>query len=130
MIVADTLRKKQEDHQDDQKDRSDHGQLHVVHGFPNRLGAVKKHLQLDGLRNLRAQTRENILDGIDDFDDVGARLPLYSEDDGPFIVEPAADSGVLYTIDRRADVLNAHRRAVAIGDDHRPISFRIGQLRV
>ena len=111
-------------------DRADHGQLHVMHRFPNRNGAVKKDLQIDRLRNLRAQSRENILDGIDDFDDVGARLPLYSEDDGPFIVEPAGDSAVLHTIDRRADVLNAHRRAVAIGDDHRPISLRIGQLRV
>ena len=73
---------------------------------------------------------KNILDSIDDFDDVGAGLPLDSQDDGPFIVEPAADSGVFDAIDRRADVLNAHRRAIAIGDDHRPISFRIGELGV
>ena len=70
------------------------------------------------------------LNGVHDVDDVGARLSLNAENDGPFIFEPARDFIVLNAVDGSAEILNAHRRAVAIGHDHRLEGLRVGKLAV
>ena len=61
MIVAETLRRNKKNHQDDQNDRADQRQLHVVHRFTNRLGAVEENVEFDGLRNLRRAVPEEFL---------------------------------------------------------------------
>jgi hypothetical protein len=53
---------------------------------------------------LRPQARQNRLDGIDDFDDVGAGLALDAQDNGLLAVEPTADTGVFDAVDGFADV--------------------------
>ncbi len=72
--------------------------------------------------------RQHRLDAIDRCDDVGAGLTLDREDDRPLLVEPAGKQVVLRRVDRRADILDTYRRAVAVGDDQLVIGFRLEKL--
>ena len=53
----------------------------------------------------------------DGLDHVGAGLALDVDDDRRIAVVPAADLVVLQAVDDLGDVLEQHRRAVAVGDD-------------
>ena len=57
-------------------------------------------------------------------DDVGAGLALDVDDDRGRALVPAADLGVLQPVDDVGDIAEQHRRAVAIGDDHRAVGRR------
>ena len=54
-------------------------------------------------------------------DDVGAGLALDVEDHGRRVVHPRRLLDVLDAVDDVGDVGQAYRRAVAVGDDQRPI---------
>ena len=54
---------------------------------------------------------------IDRRDHVGAGLALNGQNDRALLVVPAGEQVVLRSLDRLADVADADRRAVAIGDD-------------
>ena len=54
---------------------------------------------------------------VDGVDDVGARLLVDQQQDAELAVLEAADLGVLRAVDGDADVADADRRAVAVGDD-------------
>ena len=49
------IAQEEEDHEHDQADGQNQGKLHVVNRRPNRLGAVKRNLQVYRGRYLRAQ---------------------------------------------------------------------------
>ena len=51
-----------------------------------------------------------------------------AQDDGPLLVEPAGDQVVFRPVDRAADVADAHRRAVAVGDDQIGVIVGLEQL--
>ena len=68
------------------------------------------------------------LDAIDRLDHVGARLALNGQDDGALVVVPAGDQVVLRSLDRLADVADAHGRAVAVGDDQVVVGLGLQQL--
>ena len=65
--------------------------------------------------------RQQPLDSIHDLDDVGARLALDVHDHRRGLVHPGGLLHVLGIVDRIGDVGQLHRRAVAIGDDQRPV---------
>ena len=76
------------------------------------------HGQLGAARHGALQPRQFGLDALDGVDDVGAGLALDVDDDRRRALVPAADLGVLEAVDDLGDVLEQHRRAVAVGDDH------------
>ena len=79
-------------------------------------------LTADGQRG--AELRQQRLDAVDDRDDVGAGLPLDVDDDGRRLVHPRRLLDVLGAVDDVGDVGQAHRRAVAVGDDQGPVLGR------
>src|SRR6185436_21187531 len=67
-------------------------------------------------------------DLIDDLYDIGAGLALYREHDAALAVVPGGYLVRLHAVDDLAEVGEAHRRAVAVGDDERPVGGGIGEL--
>ena len=74
-------------------------------------------VDLDRRRDRGFELRQQRLDAIDRVDDVGAGHALNGQDDGALLVVPAGQQVVLRPFDRLADIADAHRRAVAVGDD-------------
>jgi hypothetical protein len=60
---------------------------------------------------------QHFSNAIDHLDDIGARLPLYVEDNRRRLVDPGLKLIVLGAVHDLADILDHHRIAVAIGDD-------------
>ena len=61
------------------------------------------------------------LHAVDGFDDVGAGLAEDDDQDGRLAVGQAEVAQILHVILDVGDVRQAHRRAVAIGDDQRRV---------
>ena len=76
----------------------------------------------------RCSAGQRLLDGGDGGDDVGAGLALDVEHDGGLAVVPAGDAVVLDAADHAADVGQAHRGAVLVGDDERAVGVGREQL--
>ena len=81
-------------------------------------------------RNLRPQRREKILHTVRNRDGVGPRLPLNRENDRTVAVVPARDLVVLHVVHHVAELVEVHRRAVAVRDDHLAEFLRILELSV
>ena len=91
--------------------------------------AVVEDVQVDRGRQLLAELRAGALEhAVHHLDGVGAGLPLDGQHDRALVVEPAGDLVVLHAVDDAAELLQAHRRAVAIGDDHRAVGRRVDEL--
>ena len=73
----------------------------------------------DPRRQRRFDLRQQRLNGIDHADDVGPRLALNIQDDGRVRVYPGGQLGVFGAVDDGGHIANAHRRAIAVGDDDR-----------
>ena len=73
----------------------------------------------DGM--LLRQLRQEVVDAVDDLDDVGARLALDVHDHRRRLVHPRRLAHVLGVVGHVGDVGEPHRRAVALGDDERPV---------
>ena len=108
----------QEDHRHDQRDRQHQRELHVADRRADRRGPVDDDVDLDGRRMAACSCGSSGLDPVDGFDHVGAGLLLDRENDRRACrsTSPQACS-VLRPIDGLADVADAHRRAVLVGDD-------------
>ena len=121
-----------EDHHDDEAERQEHRELDVAVRLADRLRAVVEHVHVDARRQLGAELRHEPLDGVGDFDRVGAGLALDAERDGTLVrvavVEPGRGSLVLDAVDNRSELLEADRRAVAVGHDHRLVLLGVHQL--
>jgi len=76
----------------------------------------------------RLQHRQHCFDAVDRLDDVGARLTLDYQNDGLLFVVPGGEPIVFRPIDRFAEILDPHRRPVAVGEDQIVIGARIEQL--
>ena len=83
MTVADSVRRNREDHHDDQRDREHQLELHVPDGSADGNRAVGQHGDLDGRGQCALQLRQQLLDTVHHFDDIGARLPLDIDDAPP-----------------------------------------------
>src|SRR5437879_2970569 len=69
----------------------------------------------------RTEVRQERFDAIDDADDVRTRLALNVHDDRGGLIHPRGLTDILRAIDNVGDIIQLHRRAVAIGDDERTI---------
>ena len=108
---------------------SDHFELHVL--MDARMVVVRS-VRMDRHRRPVAGSLRisgsNVVDAVDDVDHIGAGLALHVEDQRLRAVHPAAQLGVLGACDQRRDVLQANRRAVAVGDDDVAVFVRAADL--
>ena len=81
------------------------------------MSVMRRDLDRGGQVGL--QLRQNLLDGVDDGDGVGAGLALDIENDRrrSDAFHPGGLLGVLDAVDDVGDVFDEDRRAVAVGDD-------------
>src|SRR3984893_18017323 len=106
-----------EDHHDDERNRQQQGELHVVDRGADGLGAIGNDIYLDRGRNRGLEHRHHRLNPTHGLDDVGAGLALDRQNDCPLLVEPGGNQLVLTRADGVADIADADRGSVAIGDD-------------
>ena len=66
----------------------------------------------------------------DDVDGVGSGLPLNRQHDAGNAVHPVGDVLVLDPVADRGDLIETHRRPVAVRDDERAVDAGIGKLAV
>src|SRR5208282_759976 len=92
------------------------------------LGAVGNDIYLDGGRNRGLQHRKHRFDPAHRLDDVGSWLALDRQDDRPLLVEPAGNQLVLSGTNGAADIADADRRTVVIGDDQVSVLLGLEQL--
>ena len=78
-----------EDDQDDQADGQHQLKFDVADGGLNAGGEVGERNDLDRGGKVGLELRQYFLDAVDDFDGVGAGLPLDVEDDGGRLVHPS-----------------------------------------
>src|SRR5439155_1209385 len=79
-------------------------------------------------RQLLTEARQEGADRVDDLDAVRAGLALDCEDHGALVVVPAGDLVGLHAVDHAPELLEPHRRAVAVRHDQRPEGLGILQL--
>src|SRR5216683_2759684 len=99
-----------------------------MHRGANRDGSVADHGQVHTGRDRALKFWDLAADLADDFDHVGAGLPLDIDDDRGRALVPAAVAVVLQTIDDDRDVADGDRRAVAVGDDDGLVGVGGGNL--
>ena len=80
--------------------------------------AVGDRVDLDRRRHRGERVRQQRLDALLRLDDIGAGLLVDQQQNAVVAVLPGRQQGVLRPVDRDADVADAHRRAVLVGDDH------------
>ena len=117
-----------EDHHDDERNRQQQRELHVGDRCADGLGAIGNDVYLDGGRDRGLEHRHHRLDPTDGLDDVGAGLALDRQNDRPLLVEPGGNQLVLSRADGVADIADADRRPVAIGDDQVVVFVGLEQL--
>ncbi len=107
----------QEDDEHDQQERELERERHVVDRRLNGRRPVVQRGHFDGRRDLGLQPLERRLHAVRDVHGVRARLALDREHDGARAVVPARRLVVLHVVRDAADLLEVHRRAVAVRDD-------------
>src|SRR5712672_2231855 len=117
-----------EDHHHHECDRQDQRELDVGNRGADGGRAVGCDRHLDGRRERSLELRQHCLYGVHRLDDVGTGHTLNGENDGALLVEPAGHQVVFRRFDRFSDVANAHRRAVAIGNDQIIVGRWLEQL--
>jgi hypothetical protein len=119
----------QVDHADDEQQRHEHRDLNIAERLADRARVILTRRQVRGRRELRDERREQLADRVGHLDRVRARLPHHLEHDRLLDVdlavrvlgvEPVAVVDVLDAVDDRGDLLETHRRALAVRDDDRP----------
>ena len=85
-------------------------------------------MDLDGGRDRGLQHRHHRIDPLDGVDDVGAGLALDRQDDRALVIVPAGDQVVFRRADGAADVTDADRRTVSVGDHEIGVIVRVQQL--
>ncbi len=111
------LAQEQAHHQHHQRDGDHQRDLDLAQRGADGVRAVRGHGDADVLRQLRLQRGDERAHAVHRLDDVGARLARDEHDDGRLAVEEAERAGVLHAVDHLRHVAQAHRSAVAPGDD-------------
>jgi hypothetical protein len=93
------------------------------------MRTVVDQVDLDRGRQLRLEARQQLAHVVDHLDGVGVRLALHQQHDGALAVVGAVGLGRLVAVLDRGDVLQAHRLAVAGGDDQVGEVGRLHHLR-
>ena len=122
--VARRERRNSEHHERDQHHAQDQRELHVMDRGANGHGTVADHVEVHARPECARSFGISARIWRDDFDDVGAGLPLDIDDDGGRALVPAAGAIVLQAVDTIGDVADGNRRAVAIGDDDGLVGLR------
>ncbi len=118
-------REHDQDHQDHGNDQRD---FDVEQRGPDRDGAVDREIDIHRRRDRRTQNRHQRLHPFDHPDDVGARLPVHDHHDRELAVGEAQIAQILHRIEHVADIGQAHRRAVAIGNHQRFVVLGLDRL--
>src|SRR5262249_26056666 len=87
--------------------------LNVVDGGPDRRGTIIDNGEFCAGRHRAAQARQLVVDTLDRFDHIGARLTLHVDYDRRLAPVPGADLGIFQPVDDVGDVADLDRRAVA-----------------
>ena len=91
--------------------------MHIAHRGADRRGAVRDDGKLHARRHRRFQLRQCLADQIHGLDDIGIGQALHREDDRGGAVIPGGQL-IIGGADRgMADIADADRRAIAVGDD-------------
>ena len=130
MMVARMVRRKMNTTRITSADAEHQRELHVADRGADGVGGVVHDGELDAGRERALQPRQLALDALHGLDHVGAGLALDVDDDGGLAVVPGADLVVLEPVDDLGDVLEQHRRVVAVGDDDVAIGLGGGDLLV
>lgn len=110
------IAQKDEDDQHHQKNREHQGELHVGHGFADGFRTVVKNVHLDRRRHLALQGGQQLADGVHHLHCVGAGLALHGQGDaGHAAVAPGDLFVLLHAVFHRAQIAQAHGRAVTVG---------------
>ena len=104
--------------------------LHVGDRGLNRYGEVVPHGDIDRSRKLGTDGGEQFLDAIRDLDGVAVCLPQHRHRHRTHAVEPVRPLVAEHAVDDMSDLAEAHRRAVAIGDDQRLVGGSVRQFGV
>ncbi len=121
--------KKKNDH-DDEAHGHEQRVFHVRHGFADDQRTVNEHVQMHRRRNCVAELRQQFFDVVHHFHRVRARLALDGQHDGARVVIPGRLLVVLHAVEHVAQLLQPHRIAVAIRDNHRTKRRRVFKLAV
>src|SRR5205823_8402274 len=121
---------KYEDDEHDQADRQEQRELDVGDRVANRDRSIPADIKRYGRRQLLAESREQLLDSIDDGDNVGAGLLLDRQINAAFALEPRGVLVVLDSVVDVGDLVQPDGVAVAVGNDGRSVGGRLHQLTV
>ncbi len=123
------IAQKDEDDQHHQKNRENQGELHISHGLANGFRTVVKNVHFDRGRQLAFQAWQQRPDGVHHLHGIGAGLALHGQGDaGRAAVAPGNLLVLLFAVHHRAQVAQAHGRAVAVGHHRIPEGPRVEQL--
>ena len=111
-------------------DSEQQGELNVGDRGADRLCAVAQDLDLDGRWDRRLQLRQGGLDAVHGLDHIGARQFIHRQQDCRLAVCKGREASVFRCVYRAADVTDAHRSAVLVGDDDVVPGRRIEHLAV
>lgn len=96
------------------------GHLDVMNRLLDRLGFVEEDVHLRRGRQLLLDLRQQAADILHHLDGVGAGLALDGQQDAAVVVEPGGYTVVLHAVVDTGELLQAHRRTIAIGHHDRP----------
>ena len=94
----------------------------------DRRRAIEHDAEIDRLRDLGAELRQQRGNAVDGRDDVRAGLAIDDQQDRRLAVGQAGVAEVLDAVADVRDVVEPHRRAVAIRDDQRPVLLGLVEL--
>ena len=113
----------QEDDEHHQDDREQQRELHIVHRLTDGFRTVVDDVEIHGGGHLLLKRGQQVADTVHHIHGVGAGLALHHQGDGAAIVEPAGHLVVFDAVDDAAELFQADRRAIAVGDDQRAVLF-------
>ena len=118
----------EKNHHHDERDRQHQFELDVGNRSLDGRGKVRERGNVDSLRKVCFQLRQQRLYALHNADGVSARLPLHIYDHRRRLIHPRRQIAVLHSIHNFCDVSKHDRSAVAISDDHVPIVLAGNQL--
>jgi len=98
----------------------------------DRFGAVVEYIQVDRSRHLDKEGRQEFPDRLHHLHRIGSRLTLDGQNNGAgaagLVIIPARHFVVFHTVDDLSQILETHRRTIAIGHNERTVGGGFSKL--